>query len=130
MFSELLFGTGTAHSIFILAATIALGYAVAYPLGVIGLILSLILLRRVFRVDPLREDERLHREHVIETHDPDRLTVVGAESAIGEVAGLLGNSQKRLREPNIIPAVSYSTVYPLTMFLRVVSAQILILAAL
>ena len=32
--------------------------------------------------------------------------------------------------PNDIPAVSYSTVYPLTMFLRVVSAQILILAAL
>ena len=32
--------------------------------------------------------------------------------------------------PNDIPAVSYSTVYPLTMFLRVVSAQILVLAAL
>ena len=31
--------------------SIALGYAVAYPLGVIGLILALILLRRVFRVD-------------------------------------------------------------------------------
>ncbi len=55
--------------------TIALGYAVAYPLGVIGLILALILLRRVFRVDPVQEDERLHREHVIETHDPDRITV-------------------------------------------------------
>ncbi len=55
--------------------SIALGYAVAYPLGVIGLILALILLRRVFRVDPLQEDERLHREHVIETHDPDRITV-------------------------------------------------------
>ena len=33
----------------------------------------------------------------------DRVTVVGAESAIAEVAGMLGNSQKRLREPNIIP---------------------------
>ncbi len=56
--------------------SIALGYAVAYPLGVIGLILALILLRKVFRVDPVQEDERLHREHVIETHDPDRITVV------------------------------------------------------
>ena len=55
--------------------SIALGYAVAYPLGVIGLILALILLRKVFRVDPVREDERLHQEHVIETHDPDRITV-------------------------------------------------------
>ena len=40
--------------------SIALGYAVAYPLGVIGLILALIVLRRVFRVDPVQEDERLH----------------------------------------------------------------------
>ncbi|MBR6423858.1 MAG: putative transporter [Bacteroidales bacterium] len=56
--------------------SIALGYAVAYPLGVIGLILALILLRRVFRVDPVQEDERLHLEHVIETHDIDRITVI------------------------------------------------------
>ena len=55
--------------------SIALGYAVAYPLGVIGLILALILLRRVFRVDPVEEDKRLHKEHVIETHDPLRITV-------------------------------------------------------
>lgn len=55
--------------------SIALGYAVAYPLGVIGLILALILLRRVFRVDPVAEDQRLHKEHVIETHDPLRVTV-------------------------------------------------------
>ena len=55
--------------------SIALGYAVAYPLGVIGLILALILLRRVFRVDPQEEDRRLHKEHVIETHDPKRITV-------------------------------------------------------
>ena len=30
---------------------IALGYAVAYPLGVIGIILSMMVLRRVFRID-------------------------------------------------------------------------------
>ena len=56
--------------------SIALGYAVAYPLGVIGLIAALILLRKLFRVDPVKEDERLHKEHVIETHEPDRVTVV------------------------------------------------------
>ena len=56
--------------------SIALGYAVAYPLGVIGLIATLILLRKVFRVDPMQEDARLHEEHVIETHEPDRITVV------------------------------------------------------
>ncbi|MGX8707907.1 MAG: putative transporter, partial [Bacteroidales bacterium] len=56
--------------------SIALGYAVAYPLGVIGLIAALILLRKVFHVDPEKEDARLHEEHIIETHEPDRITVV------------------------------------------------------
>ena len=77
--------------------SIALGYAVAYPLGVIGLILALILLRKVFRVDPVKEDERLHQEHVIETHDPDRITVVITNpqldgKRVHEVARLLNRS--------------------------------------
>ena len=55
--------------------SISLGYAVSYPLGVIGLIVALIVLRKIFRVDPEKEDARLHEEHVIETHDPDRITV-------------------------------------------------------
>ncbi len=33
----------------------------------------------------------------------DRLTVVGSESAIADVAKMLGNSMRRLREPNLIP---------------------------
>jgi putative transport protein len=37
--------------------TIALGYAVAYPLGVVGIILSLILLKKVFRVNLEAEPE-------------------------------------------------------------------------
>ena len=56
--------------------SIALGYAVAYPLGVIGLILALVLMRKLFRVDPVKENARLEAEHIIETHDPDRVTVV------------------------------------------------------
>ena len=53
---------------------------------------------------------------------------------MGTLAGSMTNpialSFVTTGSPNDIPAVSYSTVYPLTMFLRVVSAQILILAAL
>ncbi|MBQ4279957.1 MAG: putative transporter [Rikenellaceae bacterium] len=33
----------------------------------------------------------------------DRLTVVGSESSIADVAKMLGNSMRRLREPNLIP---------------------------
>jgi len=39
--------------------TIALGYAVAYPLGVVGIILSLIALRFIFRIRFDRENEAL-----------------------------------------------------------------------
>lgn len=42
--------------------TIALGYAVAYPLGVIGIILSIILIRHIFRVSFDKENEQLDRE--------------------------------------------------------------------
>ena len=40
------------------------------------MIAALILLRKVFHVDPEKEDARLHEEHIIETHEPDRITVV------------------------------------------------------
>ena len=39
--------------------TIALGYAVAYPLGVVGIILSMIFIRYALRVDFKKEDEGL-----------------------------------------------------------------------
>lgn len=38
---------------------IALGYAVAYPLGVVGIILSLILIRFIFRIDIKKENQRV-----------------------------------------------------------------------
>lgn len=42
--------------------TIALGYAVAYPLGVVGIILSMILIRYFFRVKFDQENARLESE--------------------------------------------------------------------
>lgn len=42
--------------------TIALGYAVAYPLGVVGIILSMLLIRYIFRVNFTKENERLSEE--------------------------------------------------------------------
>ena len=43
-------------------ASIATGYAVTYPLGVVGVILSLMLLRRILKVNIKEEDERLKAE--------------------------------------------------------------------
>lgn len=39
---------------------IALGYAVAYPLGVIGIIFSIILIKYLFRIRPERENEEIN----------------------------------------------------------------------
>ncbi len=47
------------------APQIALGYAVAYPLGVTGIILSLMLIRLVFRIDLKKENQRIK-----DTNDP------------------------------------------------------------
>ena len=45
---------------------IAMGYALAYPLSIVGLILSFELIRFCCRVDLRREDEKLRLEHVSE----------------------------------------------------------------
>ena len=55
--------------------TIAMGYAVAYPLGVIGIILSMIFLRAVFRVNPTKETEDLAKKSNDKLKAPDRLSL-------------------------------------------------------
>ena len=40
-------------------ATVAMGYAVAYPLGVVGIIMSILLLRYIFRIDMEKETDEL-----------------------------------------------------------------------
>lgn len=41
---------------------LALGYAVAYPLGVVGIILAMIIIRAIFRVKYSEESEQIERE--------------------------------------------------------------------
>ncbi len=40
---------------------VGLGYAVAYPFGILGIILTMLLVRRIFRVDVVRESEEFER---------------------------------------------------------------------
>lgn len=59
------------HDIFgIVPPDIATGYAVAYPLGVMGLILAFEVIRRVFRVDPKQENDRLRAETHANADEP------------------------------------------------------------
>ena len=61
-------GLGAAQQAFadihggVVDPTIALGYAVAYPLGVIGIILSIISIRYIFKISMDKESEKIQRE--------------------------------------------------------------------
>ncbi len=150
------------------APDIALGYAVAYPLGVIGCILSFMVIKDLFyrgNLTPARKPRRDKAHETIDTRSieapehlsdkkfisrriiiskpklngmvlgkleldtvlgatvtrirragielkatpdirlqyGDQVTVVGSEQSIAAVEKVLGNSRKRLDEPNLIP---------------------------
>lgn len=74
--------------------TIALGYAVAYPLGVIGIILSIIFVRYVFRVNFDKENEELNREDSSHTNEAKPISLIVKNPAVfgktvGELSGLI-----------------------------------------
>lgn len=61
--------------------TIALGYAVAYPLGVVGIILSMIFIRLVTRVN-FADENRAVEEMSGERSNADRLSVLFSNGAL------------------------------------------------
>ena len=72
--------------------TIALGYAVAYPLGVIGIILSIIFIRYVFRVNFDKENEQLNKEDASHTNEAKPVSLIVKNPAVfGKSVGELSN---------------------------------------
>lgn len=74
--------------------TIALGYAVAYPLGVIGIILSIIFVRYVFRINFDKENEQLNNEDTSHANEAKPVSLIVKNPAvfgktIGELSALL-----------------------------------------
>lgn len=74
--------------------TIALGYAVAYPLGVIGIILSLIAIRYLFRVNFDQENKQLESEDASHANQAKPVSLVVKNPAIfgksiGELSALM-----------------------------------------
>ena len=74
--------------------TIALGYAVTYPLGVIGIILSIIFIRYVFKVSFDKENEELNKIEAAHTTEAKPISLVVKNPAIfnktvGELSALL-----------------------------------------
>lgn len=72
--------------------TIALGYAVAYPLGVVGIILAIIIIRYVFRVNFEKEKEKLDNEDTSHANEAKPVSLIVKNPAIfGKSVGELSN---------------------------------------
>ncbi len=74
--------------------TIALGYAVAYPLGVVGIILSLVCIRFIFKVSFEKETARLKAEDDKHESEASPVTLIVKNPAIfgktvGELSALM-----------------------------------------
>jgi putative transport protein len=54
---------------------IALGYAVAYPIGVLGIIFSMILLRVFFKVDFHKETEQIKKSNEVDDEQVEKISV-------------------------------------------------------
>lgn len=65
-------GTGNSGS----AGNAAMAYAVAYPFGVLGIILVIILIRTIFRIDPKRELVELKRHLTQGIQEPQRASLL------------------------------------------------------
>lgn len=91
---------------------LALGYAVAYPLGVVGIILAMIIIRAIFRVKFNEETEQLEREnndsllvpHII-TYQIENKLIVGR--TLSELSSMINRnfvvSRIKRNEEIIIP---------------------------
>lgn len=62
--------------------TIALGYAVAYPLGVIGIILAIIFVRYAFRINFDKENEQLNNEDASHQNEAKPISLIVKNPAI------------------------------------------------
>lgn len=78
--------------------TIALGYAVAYPLGVVGIILSLLFIKYAFRVNFDKENKQIQEEESKETEGATPISLIVKNPAvfnkkITEISQLLEHSR-------------------------------------
>ena len=99
-------------------ATIAMGYAVAYPLAVVGIILSIIVMRCIFKINMEKETEDLNKN----TNNDDHIELISLEinnpsiygKTIGEIRDLIDRkfivSRVLHKDSNKIEIASYRTV--------------------
>jgi putative transport protein len=76
-----------------------MGYAIAYPFGVIGIILIIILLRLVFRIDPKKEAKALN---ALKAQEVKRLRTINLEVLNPNLAGLPLNKIPTVADSGVV----------------------------
>lgn len=76
---------------------IALGYAVAYPLAVVGIILSMVVIRLMFRINIEQEEQALEASGEVQADKPEIMTLRLTNKALSgrklhEIKDLVGRS--------------------------------------
>jgi putative transport protein len=98
---------------------IGLGYAVAYPFGVLGIILSMIVLRKVLRIDAIKEMEILQNEMHPAEALPEKLNVLVNNpgvfnKSVADISKLFGNGiviSRVLHNGELLPATSETIIH-------------------
>jgi putative transport protein len=98
---------------------IGLGYAVAYPFGVLGIILSMIVLRKVLRIDAVKEMEILQNEMHPAEALPEKLNVLVNNpgvfnKSVADISKLFGNGiviSRVLHNGEMLPATSETIIH-------------------
>ncbi len=109
---------------------IALGYACAYPLAVVGIIGSIILIRYLFRVNLAKEEEELSNETSDQKHKPHLMSLeVRNESLAGkklmEIKSFLGREFvcSRIRHAGEVSIPNHETVFEIGDQLFIVCSE-------
>jgi len=97
-------GLGAAQQTFldihgVTDSSIAMGYAVAYPLGVLGIIFSLLLIRYFFRINPEKEITKLEK---LNEDNPDDTIKISIQIANPAIYGKKIIDIKRLIDKNFV----------------------------
>jgi putative transport protein len=107
---------------------IGLGYAVAYPFGVLGIILSMIFLRKVLKIDSRKEMEIMQNEmHPVESL-PEKLNILITNplvfnKSVAEISILFGNGiviSRVLHNGELLSVTSETEIHENDIILAVV----------
>ncbi len=97
---------------------IGLGYAVAYPFGVLGIIMTMIVLRKVLKIDSKKELDILQNEMHPAESLPEKLNILVNNplvlgKSVGEISRIFGNGivfSRILHDGELLPATSETIV--------------------